>query len=83
MAYRVYRAPDGCDPMYCGEFDEYDAAVRHAESEPVGLEKCLWQTARAAGHCAGMHAPDDCEESDEPVSWHGAEGDYCVVEASA
>lgn len=81
MKYRVYEAADGSDLVYCGEFDDLASAQEFAESEPGGLPRSMWDTARAAGHCAGMTAPDggDEGEDDEPISWHGAEGTYCVV----
>jgi hypothetical protein len=77
-AYRVYKAPDGCDVSFCGEFATLAEAQAHALTEPAGLERSLWETARAAGHCAGMTAPGGGDESDEPLSWHGNE--HCVVE---
>ena len=80
--YRIYLAPDGCDPEYCGERDTYQEAVAYAETEPAGLEQSLWETARVAGHCGGMMAPGYGAESDEPMSWHGAAGWHCVVEVS-
>lgn len=79
ITYRVYHAPEGCDPSYCGEYDDRDEAAQAAAADPRGLEQSLWDTARAAGHCAGLTAPDDGEES-EPLSWHGSDGCYCVVE---
>lgn len=77
--YRVYEAPEGCSQIFCGEFPTLQEAVACADSEPAGLEKSLWDTARAAGHCGGMSAPEGGEEGDEPLSWHGAKGNYCVV----
>lgn len=77
--WRVYYAPDGCDPSYCGECDTREEAETLAESEPAGLPRAQWDTARTAGHCAGMTAPDGGEEDEEPASWHGADGWYCVV----
>jgi hypothetical protein len=77
-ADRVYEAPEGCDPSFCGEYDTLADAQAAAVTEPAGLEKSLWDTARAAGHCAGMSAPEGGEEG-EPISWHGASGWHCVV----
>ena len=79
MAYRVYYAPDGSDEAYCGERDTYAEAVAMAETEPDGLERSLWETARAAGHFGGMTAPG-CGTEGQPISWHGSEGWHCVVE---
>jgi hypothetical protein len=78
-AYRIYEAPDGCDMSYCGERDTLAEAKAFAETEPTGLQKSLWDTARAAGHCAGKSAPHGGIEDDEPISWHGASGWHCVV----
>jgi hypothetical protein len=78
-AYRVYEAADGCDPIFCGEFETLAEAQSVAESEPGGLSRSDWDTARTAGHCAGMTAPGGGVEDDEPVSWHGESGWHCVV----
>ena len=78
-AYRVIHAPEGSDPSYCGEFDSLTDAQAYAATEPDGLESSLHDTARAAGHCAGMHAPDTAgDESPEAISWHGSDGWHCV-----
>lgn len=77
--YRVYEAEDGCDLVYCGEFDDLTEAQEFAETEPGGLPASMWDTARAAGHCGGQTAPDGGAEDDEPISWHGTDGTYCVV----
>lgn len=77
--YRVYLAEDGSDLIYCGERDTLAEAQSLAATEPAGLEKALWDTARAAGHCAGFRAPEGGEEDDEPMSWHGQHGWHCVV----
>lgn len=76
--YRVYKAEVGSDIAFCGEYDTYERAVEIAGKEPRGLEQSLWDTARAAGHCGGQTAPDSDGEEDEPKSWHGASGSYCV-----
>lgn len=73
--YRVYRAPDGCSPQYCGEYATLEAAQEAAETEPRGLEESLWATARATGHCGGV-------EDDEPEGWYGPSGWHCVVRVS-
>lgn len=79
-AYRVYHAPEGSAPSFCGEFSSLVEAEAHAEKEPRGLASSLWDTARAAGHCGGLSAPDtDGEEDDEPESWHGSAGHHCVT----
>lgn len=78
-AYRVYDVTEGCDPSFCGEYDTLAEARAVAETEPAGLEKSLWDTARAAGHCGGKSAPCGGVEDDETISWHGASGWHCVV----
>ena len=77
-SYRVYHAPDGCDVSFCGEFASLAEAVAVAGQEPGGLPRDQWDTARAAGHCDGMYAPEGGVEDDEPLSWHGPEGYHCV-----
>ena len=77
--YRVYSAPDGCSESYCGEFITLKDAQAYAETEPYGLDECLYDTARAAGHCGGMEAPTGGTEEDEPISWHGQSGVHCVI----
>jgi hypothetical protein len=79
VRYRVYEAAEGCDPIFCGEYDSLEDAQDAAESEPGGLPKAMWDTARAAGHCAGMTAPGGGEEDEAPISWHGTAGWHCVV----
>jgi hypothetical protein len=79
-AWRVYRSPDGSGQSYCGEYDSLESAQKAADSEPDGLHKYLWDTARAAGHCGGLHSPpSDGVEDDEPKSWHGKHGWHYVV----
>jgi len=80
--YRVYEAPDGSSLSYCGEYDTYDEAVAAAETESGGLEEAAWATAHAAGHVAGMTAPEGGVEGDEAISWHGVSGWHCVVEVT-
>lgn len=75
-AYRVYEAAEGCDLVFCGERRTLAEARALAATEPTGLEKSLWDTARAAGHCGGLTAPDGGTEADEPCSWYG---NHCVV----
>ena len=76
MTYLVYLALDGCDLEYCGECETLAAAKEYAATSPAGLPRSLWDTARAAGHCAGLHAPT--RESGEPVAWVG---DYAICPA--
>lgn len=78
-AYRIYKVPDGCSPSFCGERETLAEAKAFAETEPAGLERSLWDTARSAGHCDGMSAPDGGVEDDESISWHGPAGWHCVI----
>jgi len=77
--YHVYYAPDGCDDCYVGEAASLDEARALMESGQKGLERSLWDTARAAGHCAGLVAPETEHEDDEPLEWGGPEGYHCIV----
>lgn len=74
--YYVFVAPDGCDERYCGEAHTIREARRMARSG-VGLERALWGTARAAGHCGGWYAPPpaatDCA-ADDIYEWAGSAG---------
>lgn len=75
--YRIYDAPEGCDQIFCGEYDTLAEAQEAADGEPGGLPRSMWDTARAAGHCGGLTAPDGGTEDEEPISWHGES--HCVV----
>jgi len=79
--YRVYLAVDGSDVAFCGQYpkimDGMEAAWEARKAKKSGLAKSEWETARKAGHVAGMVAPDAYgEEEDEAIAWIG---DYCVV----
>lgn len=75
--YRLYCQPEGSIASYCGEYATQLAAVCAAEAKPLGLTEDQWETARRAGHCGGLYAPDTAgEEDDEPLTWSG---DYCVI----
>jgi len=77
--YRVHLAREGEGIIYCGDYPDYEQAVAVAESEPDGLPEFCWDNARNAGHQAGMEAPPPGREDDDPISWHGKDGYYCVV----
>lgn len=79
-AYRVYEAAEGSDLIFCGEFDDQFTAETVADSAPGGIPRSLWDTARAAGHCAGMVSPEGGVEDDEPLSWHADH--HCVVQVT-
>ena len=50
QTYRVYEAAVGSDLVFCGELDDLTEARKFANSEPAGLPRSLWDTARVAGH---------------------------------
>lgn len=77
-AYRVYCAPDGCDPSYCGEYETLDEAQEAADKEPAGTPRANWETMRAAGG-ANDAPPSAGTEDEEPESWHGPQGWHYVV----
>lgn len=80
VTFRVYRAPDGCDAEFVGEYDTQEEAEDAAEKATSGLPRSMWDTARAAGHVAGLYAPSaEGEEDEEPESWHGPDGVNYVV----
>ena len=78
VGYNVYEAPDGCAETYLGQVTSLRAA-RSLAARGGGLEESLYGTARAAGHCAGMSAPDKTGEVGEPVAWFGRDGWHCAV----
>lgn len=78
-AYRLYYQPEGSIVSYCGEYATQTAAATAADGKPPGLTEDLWETARRAGHCGGLYAPDrDGIEEEEPLWWVG---DYYVIKA--
>jgi hypothetical protein len=77
--YHIFRAPEGGDLEYAGARPTLAEAQGFADSEPRTLDACLWETARAAGHCDGIGAPPQEAVDGDAHSWHGARGDYCVV----
>lgn len=83
--YNVYHAPDGGSVTYLGQATSLRAARALVARTPHGggLPECLWATARAAGHCAGMRAPDQQGEASEPTAWFGRRGEYCAVRVIA
>lgn len=77
IGYNVYRAPEGSSPAFYGFVETIDEA-RELAATGRCLEKSLWDTARAAGHCAGINAPSG-DEADEPEEWFGDDGYDCAV----
>lgn len=80
MSYNLYYAPDGSAPEFVGEYETLEECREAAAAGPRGLEQSLWDTARAAGHCGGMYAPD--ADADEPAEWMGPEGWHCACEVT-
>ena len=75
--YRLYCQPEGSIASYCGEFETRALAASAADRQPRGLSEDQWDTARRAGHCGGLTAPDSAgQEDDEPLLWVG---EYCVI----
>lgn len=75
VGYNVYYAPDGCDESYVGFADTMDDAKAMVGSD--GLPGSLYDSARAAGHCAGMTAPNKSREIEEAAIW--LDECYCAV----
>lgn len=70
--YRVELAEDGCDVEFAGDCDTIKEARALASSNPTTLPKSLYDTAKAAGHVAGMNAPSVAVSGDcEPIEWVG------------
>lgn len=78
IGYNVYRAQDGSSPSYYGFAATLEEAKQLA-SKGRSLEESLWDTARTAGHCAGISAPDQSHEDEEPAAWFGEDGYDCAV----
>lgn len=81
VGYNVYHIPEGSAPAFYGFAETLaDAKELAAKGRAKGraLEQSLWDTARAAGHCAGLVAPTG-EEAEEPAEWFGADGWDCAV----
>lgn len=75
IGFNVYHAPEGCAEVFLG----FAKNLREAQSlvGKGGLAQSDYGTARAAGHCAGMHAPDKSGEGKEPWEWLG--DDTCAM----
>lgn len=69
VGYNVYHAPEGSAPSFHGFVTSLWAA-RHLAATGIALEASLFDTARAAGHCAGLTAPTG-DEAEEPAAWFG------------
>jgi len=77
IGYNVYRCAEGCDPIFLGFATTLKGARRVRKTG--GLPRHLWETARAAGHCDGLSAPDTEGEDEAPAEWFGHAGDVCAV----
>jgi len=78
IGYNVYHAPDGSDESFLGFVSSLRAA-RKLAAHGDELPRSLYDTAQAAGHCAGISAPDKSHEAEEPAAWFGRGGWYCAV----
>lgn len=77
LGFNVYHAPDGCDEEFVGFVTDLDEAKKMVGKS--GLERCLWDTARDAGHYAGMYAPEGIEDIGF-IEWlDGDDGRYYAV----
>jgi len=81
LGYNVYRAPEGCAETFLGFVETLEEA--HSLEGSAGLPEHLYATARAAGHCDGVAAPDKSGEAEEPTEWFGRDGSYCAVAVSS
>ena len=66
IGYNVYRA-DGYDERFYGFAKSLAAARRLTKGR--SLAESMYETARAAGHCGGLEAPDRIREDDEVAKW--------------
>jgi len=79
VGYNVYEAPDGCCESFLGVVSNLSEAYDLVNSGKVGLEESLYETARTAGHCGGLYAPEKQHEENEPTEWFGPDGFHCAV----
>lgn len=81
IKYRVELAQDGCDVEFAGDCDTLAEARELAATTPRTLPRSMYDTARAAGHVAGMTAPvGGSAEPTEPIEWIG---DYAITAIEA
>ena len=76
LGYAVFCCPEGGDESFLGIVPTLRDARRLAAGGNRGLERCLYDTARLAGHCAGLRAPPG--RYGEPSCWFGRGGYYCA-----
>jgi len=74
--FNVYHAPDGCAEEYIGHAGTLREAQNMAGRR--GLPESEYDTARTAGHCGGMLAPDKTGEG-EVWEWCGRDGFTAIV----
>jgi len=77
VGYNVYYAADGCGEVYLGFARNIKAA--RAMVGNGGLPESEYGTARVAGHCGGMQAPDKSGEGEEAWEWFGEDGFTCAM----
>lgn len=78
IGYNVYRSADGCAESFYGFAKTIDEAKDMA-STGNRMEECMYSTAVAAGHCAGIKSPDKSNEDSEVAEWFGVDGYDCAV----
>lgn len=81
--YNVYDAPKGFSERYIGIAVSVEEARKLAKRFEDGsissLEESLFYTAKIAGHCGGLSAPDKSGEDDEPAEYTGKNGNIAIV----
>jgi hypothetical protein len=77
IGYNVYYCPEGHGESFIGRVETLAEAweLEGASSLP----ECLYDTARTAGHCAGLSAPDKTGEDLDRAEWFGSAGDHVAV----
>ena len=73
--YNVYLATPGSDLSFFG-FADTIAAAKELSRSGNSLDASDWGSAKAAGHCGGIAAPEGIEDNDNVVWLHG---DFCAV----
>jgi hypothetical protein len=75
--YNVYYRPEFGGEEYFGAASSQRAAKKLAQGD--GLCESQYATARAAGQCGGIEAPDSDGEDERMTIWFGRHGHYCLV----
>ena len=78
IGYNVYRYADGSSEEFYGFVDTIGEAKELA-SRGKCLEESMYSTARLAGHCGGISAPDKENEDSEVTEWFGLGYDCAIA----